>query len=78
MELQWIGRSAPAAQFAVGAIDLGGGARIAAFAVRMVLFDEPLVRLLDSRRVGTGREPQNSERKRGRLWTVGLVHSSRT
>jgi hypothetical protein len=57
---------------------ISGAARIAAFAVQMVLFDEPLVRLLDSRRVGTGREPQNSERKRGRLWTVGLVHSSRT
>jgi len=40
---------------------ISGAARIAAFAVRMVLFDEPLVRLLDSRRVGTGREPQNGE-----------------
>ena len=61
MKLQWVGLRTAAAQFAICLVDLGSAARIAPFAVRMMLFDKPFVRLLDSRSVGAGREPESGE-----------------
>jgi len=61
VELKRVGRRPAAAKLAIGAIDLGGAACVAAFAIRVVLLDEALVRLLDGGGIGAGSKAKNGK-----------------
>jgi hypothetical protein len=61
VELERVGRGLAAAKRAIGVDDLRGAARVAAFAVGMMLLDELPVRLLDRSRVGARLEAQDGK-----------------